>query len=310
MDKVLITTSSFGETGSDPFANMRGEKINIVFNPYGRRLTEGEAKDLLEKHQPVGMIAGVEPLNADFFRLAKRLKIVSRCGAGLDSVDVGAAEEMGIVVTSTPDAVTVPVAELTLGLILSLLRNIHIADRSVRNGGWERPMGSLLHRKVVGIIGMGRIGKYMAGLMAPFGCRLLGFDQEIAENDRCAIVGLDELLSESDIVTLHIPYSRENHHFISASEMSKMKEGAFLINAARGGLVNEEALFEVLKSKKLSGAALDCFEEEPYSGNLKGLENVLLTSHIGSYAREAREEMELEAVENLLRELKRAGVIR
>lgn len=305
----MITTSSFGGTGADPLAKMEGENIEPVFNPYGRRLTEGEVKELLLEHQPVGMIAGVEPLRADFFGLAKRLKVVSRCGAGLDSVDVTAAGDMGIVVTSTPDAVTVPVAELTLGLILSLLRNIHIADRSVRDGGWERPMGRLLNKKTVGIIGMGRIGMYLTRLMAPFGCRILGCDPLIAESHRCEMVDLDRLLSESDIVTLHIPYSAENHHFISTAEIAKMKEGAYLINAARGGLVDEEALFDALESKKLSGAALDCFEEEPYGGKLTGLTNVLLTSHIGSYAREAREEMEMTAVENLLRELKKAGVI-
>jgi len=201
------------------------------------------------------------------------------------------------------------VAELTLGMILTLLRRIHISDASIRQGKWERPMGGLLHEKTVGIIGCGRIGSYLAKLLSAFGCRVLGCDLVGQEGKYYEPVNLDEILLQADVVTLQLSYSEKNHYIINAERLQAMKPGALLINTARGGLVDEEALYEALKRGHLGGAALDCFESEPYSGLLKELDNVLLTAHIGSYAQEGRQLMEQQAVENLLHELRRCGVI-
>ena len=309
MHKILITTSSFARNDRSLPDTFAVKGLQIALNPYARKLSESEVNELIQEHQPIGMIAGVEPLTRGVLEKTKNLKVISRVGIGMDSVDLQTAKNLDIVVTNTPDAPTIPVAELTLGMILSLLRRIHISDASIRGSDWVRPMGNLLHGKTVGIIGCGRIGSYLAGLLSSFGCKILGCDPFVNKSDNFFLVGLEKILSDADIISLHIPYNRGNHHFINAGRIQNMKKGALLINAARGGLVDEDALSSALSSGHLGGAALDCFEQEPYTGKLKDLENVLLTAHIGSYAQEGRVMMERQAVENLFRELKKAGCI-
>jgi D-3-phosphoglycerate dehydrogenase len=236
------------------------------------------------------------------------LKAISRCGIGMDSVDLDAAQELAIIVTNTPEGPTIAVAELTLGLIFSVLRRIHIADNAIRKNEWVRPMGYLLSGKTIGLIGCGRIGSHLAGLLSSLNSTVIAYDILGKENACWQSVSLDVLLSQADIVSLHMPYNRDNHHFINHDRIMSMKKGAFLINAARGGLVDEKALFDALTSGQLAGAALDCFEQEPYQGNFTRLDNVLLTGHIGSYAREARVMMEQQSVDNLLKAMKEAGV--
>lgn len=299
---VLITTSSFREHLLDM---IRGEGYEPVLNPFGRKLTGEEAAQLLLRHRPVGMIAGVEPLTREVLTGVRELRVISRCGIGLDSVDLETARELGIVVTNTPDAPTVPAAELTLGLILALLRGIPRSDASIRSGRWTRPMGRLLGGKTVGIIGCGRIGTRVAGLLSAFGCRCLGYDPHAAPCAPVERVPLSTLLARSHVVTLHLPYSEATRHFLDARRLGEMQKGAMVVNAARGGLIDEGALEECLRSGHLAGAALDCFENEPYTGPLRDLDNVVLTGHIGSYAQEARVLMEEQATEHLVRELRK-----
>jgi len=294
---VLITTSSFGE---EILETLRQGGVNPVLNPYRRKLGAEEADLLIQEHRPVGIIAGVEPLTRAVLCRAPFLRAISRCGIGMDSVDLAAARELGIDVTNTPDAPTIPVAELTVGMILSLLRSLHHSDASVRGGGWERPMGGLLHGKTVGVVGCGRIGSYVAELLAPFGCRLLGCDPGRASHPRLQLLALDAMLPLCDVVTLHLPCTAQTRGVLDAPRIAAMKTGAMLVNASRGGLVDEGALVRALEEGKLSGAALDCFDEEPYRGALTRCKNTLLTAHIGSYAREGRVFMERQAAENLL----------
>ena len=310
MYKVIVTTSSFAKNDRSLLNIFAEQDLRIVLNPFARKLTESEVTELIEDQQPVGMIAGVEPLTRKVLEKAKNLKVISRAGIGMDSVALQAAKDLGIVVTNTPDAPTIPVAELTLGMILSLLRRIHISDASIRRGDWVRPMGNLLHDKTVGLIGCGRIGSYLAGLLSSFGCKILGCDPFVNKSDNFFLDSMERILSNADIISLHIPYNQENHHFINGKRIQRMKRGALLINAARGGLVDEDALYNALSSGYLGGAAIDCFEQEPYTGKLKNLDNVLVTAHVGSYAQEGRIMMERQAVENLLQELKKAGSIK
>jgi D-3-phosphoglycerate dehydrogenase / 2-oxoglutarate reductase len=304
METILITTSSFDKANTGLVGLLESRGYRVVLNPFGRKLSEDEVLKLVVDHQPVGMIAGVEPLTDKVLALAEKLKVISRCGIGLDSVDLDAAKELNITVTNTPDAPTMAVAELTLGMILSLLRSIHLSDSSIREGNWLRPTGNLLHKKCVGIIGCGRIGSRLAHLLGPFECRVLGCDIVCGE-DECNYEpkGLDTIFTEADIITLHIPYSAENHHFINAERINMMKNKCIIVNTARGGLIDEDALYEALKDSRLGGAALDSFEEEPYRGALKTINNVLLTAHIGSYAQEGRIMMESQAVNNLIEAL-------
>lgn len=309
MDNILITTSTFGENDPSLIESIKEKGLEVILNPYIRKLAKHEVSKLMDRHQPIGMIAGVEPLTKGILKKAKNLKIISRCGIGLDSVDLKAANELGIIVTNTPDAPTIPVAELTLGIILTLMRRIHLSDSSIRNGKWERPMGKLLYKKTVGIIGCGRIGTYLARLLVPFECTVLGCDIVDKSEECYQQVSFGEILREADVITLHIPYSPGNDYFMNSRHINSMKKGAFLINTSRGGIVDEAALYDALKNSRIGGAALDCFEEEPYEGPLKQLNNVLLTAHIGSYAKEGRMDMEKQAVGNLLKALVDKGMI-
>ncbi|MCG8471955.1 MAG: hypothetical protein MI742_08875, partial [Desulfobacterales bacterium] len=191
------------------------------------------------------------------------------------------------------------------GLILSLLRGIHLSHASICGGSWHRPMGALLSGKTVGVVGYGKIGSHLAHLLKPFGCEIFAFDTSPLCHFPASVrqAAFSELLFESDIVTLHLPYNRKTHHLVNESALRRMKKGAYFVNAARGGLVDEAALYQVLRSGKLAGAALDTFGEEPYCGPLSSLDNVLLTAHIGSYAFESRVRMETESVNNLVRVL-------
>lgn len=300
--KILCTTSSFNK-------DLIPEDFQFISNPYKRKLTETEVTELIEVHQPEAIIAGVEPLTRRVLQKAKNLKVISRCGIGLDTVDLDAARELGITVTNTPDGPTRAVAELTLGLMLNLIRSIHISDAGIRNGKWERPMGSLLEGKTIGIIGCGRIGTAVAKLVKAFDCIVLGYDKYVKANEYMNMVPFEKLIAEADIITLHIPYSKETHNILGSKELSSMKKDAFIINTSRGGLIDEEVLYKKLKLGELKGAALDCYNDEPYVGPLKELNNVLLTAHIGSYAREARMLQEKQAVENLIFHMKKVGEI-
>lgn len=293
---ILVTTATFDATGFP-------EGLNVVYNPVGRRLNEEEIFRLVLEYQPAGILAGVEPLTRRVMEAARGLKVVSRCGIGLDSVDLEAAKDLGIKVTNTPDAPTDSVAELTLGMILCLLRRITVMDASLKQGVWKDAGGFMLKDKTVGVVGGGRIGTAVARLLLAFGCNVIGYDPYLKSHSLMELMPLDGLVAASDVVTLHIPHTKETHHLIDGRRLGLMKPGALLINAARGGVVDEAPLYDALAGGRLGGAALDCFEEEPYSGPLTGLNNVILTPHVGSAAFESRVNMEREAMRNLLANL-------
>ena len=308
MYKILISTSSFDLANIPELCALESAGFEFILNPYARRLSENEISTLLEDNV-VGLIAGVEPLTSNVLHSAQLLKVIARCGIGMDSVDVSAAQELGIRLSNTPDAPTLPVAELTLAHMLNLLRSVSRADRGVRNNEWKALMGSLLSEKTVGIIGFGRIGRKVAELVQAFGAKVLAYDVlPIQSIGNVTEVDLNTLLCESDLISLHLPYCESTHHLISANQIELMKSSAFLFNISRGGLVDETALYDALAAQRLAGAGLDAFENEPYTGPLKELENVLITTHMGSYAREARIKMEQEAARNLVADLRKLGL--
>lgn len=300
MATVLITTSSFGVYDMAPIRKLKAAGYDVVVNPYGRKLTEDELIGLIEEYSPVGVLAGVEPFTEKAMNAAQDLKVISRCGIGLDSVDCIAAKNKGIVVTNTPDAPTAAVAEVTVGAMLSSLRGLHTSHKQICCGEWCRPFGNLLSHQTVGLMGMGRIGSYVASLLAPFGCSLIACDPYAEMPATIRSVSFEELCSQSDILSLHLPYSSATHHIIDEKSLQLMKPSAYLINYSRGGLINEAALCSALQENRLRGAALDCFEKEPYVGELTTIENVLLTGHIGSYAKEGRIIQETQTVDNFL----------
>lgn len=309
MKKVLFTTSSFDLDNFCDRAQIETAGYEFVLNPLGKRLTEQQLLELIDANV-VGIVAGLEPLTAAVIERAPSLKVVARCGIGMDNVDLAAASAHGISVFNTPDAPTRSVAELTIAHILSLVRRIPECDRNVRNRNWRPLMGSLLSEQTVGVVGFGRIGSAVVRLLKAFEPRILINDvAHVGERGDVAFVPLAELLEASDIVTLHIPYSPETRHLINAERLAMMKPGSLLINVARGGLIDEGAMIDALRSGRLGGVALDCCEVEPYSGPLAEFDCVQFTAHMGSYAREARAMMEAEACRALVNGLRQHGLL-
>lgn len=310
MSKLVISTSSFDVEGNSSLNHLVNSGMHIVRNSYKRKLTEDEAIELLGE-DTIGMIAGIEPLTERVFSSAKNLKVVSRCGAGLDSVELAAAELHGISVFNTPEAPAQAVAELTMGLMLAALRRICQTDRLLRINEWPRMQGQLFAAQTVGIIGLGHIGKRVARLSQAFDARVIAHDPHIDPTSHgVESVSLEELFAEANVISLHVPYTTDTHHLLDAKSFARMKPGSIIINAARGGLIDETALDEALISGHLGMAALDVFEQEPYHGPLTKNDRMILTSHIGSLAKESRKCMELEAAENLLKGLINAGLIK
>lgn len=305
MSIVAISTGSFGRESPRPLELLRAAGFEIRPNASGRTLTSDEAKEHLQG--VVGLVAGTEKLTREVLAANPQLRCISRVGVGIDGVDLAAAKELGITVVNTPEAHVDAVAELTLAGLFAALRQIPKSDASIRGGAFEKPMGRLLRGKSVGFIGFGRVARALAKLLAPFEGERWAYDPQQDEAGAQALGvrygSLDEVLAASDIISLHLPYSKAAHNLIGAGELAKMKDEAILVNTARGGLVDEAALLAHLQSKPKAAAYLDCFEKEPYQGPLAQAKNAVLTAHIGSYAREARIRMEVEAVENLLANL-------
>lgn len=308
MSKVLITTSSFSLGNFALAKSLHDAGISIEVNPHGRRLSEDEVAELVAT-DVIAILAGLEPLTDRVLSNAKSLRVIARCGTGLDSVDLQAASRLGIDVFNTPDAPTQAVAELTIAHMLNSLRHISTTDSNMRSGKWTPTMGSLLTTKTVGLIGVGRIGSAVAKLAQAFGARVIGFDPVVSSHNSVELLSLDEVLSQADIVSLHVPINDQTHHILNANTISRMKPGSIVVNVSRGGLIDESALHDALKSQHLSGAALDCFEDEPYSGPLLQIPGVHVTAHMGSYARETRDLMEVEASTNLVNGLRKRGLI-
>jgi D-3-phosphoglycerate dehydrogenase len=310
MSKIVISTSSFDLDHNPVIQRLLSQGISVTSNPYRRKLTEEEITTLLGNNT-IALLAGVEPLTERVLTAAGgTLRVIARCGTGLDNVDLEAARRLGISVSNTPEAPAQAVAELTLGLMLGCLRQINRTDQLIRRGEWPRTQGRLLAAQTIGIIGLGHIGRRVARLCQAFEANVIAHDPYLQQAfEGIAFVPLTVLLEQADLVTLHLPYSAEVHHLLDAQAIARMKPGAILVNAARGGLVDEAALHAALNAGHLNAAALDSFEQEPYHGPLCECEQIILTSHCGSLAQEARQRMEIEAAENLWHGLIKAGVI-
>ncbi len=275
----------------------------------------GVPKDELPKH--IGdldaiIIRSATKVRKEFIDAAKNLKVIGRAGVGLDNVDVDYAKSKGIKVLNTPGATSISVAELVIGLILAVMRKIAYADRGMRRGEWPKKKckGIEMYGKTLGIIGIGRIGREVAKRAKAFGMKIIYYDVFKLDDRTASELGveyrdLDDLIEEADVITLHVPLLPETKHMINAERIAKMKDGAIVINAARGGVVDEEALYEALKSGKLYGAALDVYEHEPLKeSKLFELDNIVLTPHIGAQAKEGQTRAGIEIAQKVAEALK------
>ncbi len=309
---VATTTSSFCPPDAEPHRRLLDAGCEIRINPYDRKLTEDESVEVLAGTH--GVVAGTSPITSRVLDAAPTLAVVSRVGVGLDSVDVAAVHDRGVELYITAEAVRAPVAELTIGLILSVLRQIPAADRMIRAGDWRQVKGRLLSERTVAVVGFGGIGRSVAQLLAPFGCRVLACDVAGIDSGTAAEFGVEErsladALTEADVVTVHVPLTDETRGIIGEAEFGTMPEGSIVVNTARGGVVDEAALCGALDSGHLAGAGLDVFDREPYSGPLTDFDNVVLTTHLGSATIEARDRMENEAVERILTVFRHRGLL-
>ena len=307
-DKIFISTSSFAVHSKEPLDILDENQLQYTLNPYGKKLN---GKELLTKAKNVdAIIAGTEKYDRIALESLPKLKVISRLGVGMDNIDLDMAEQKGIKVYKTQTTPAPAVAELVLGLMIDIARKVTKQHGKLTDGIWKKEMGVLLQGKTLGIIGLGTIGKALVKLVKGFNFNILAYDlyqdESFQSKNNITYCDLDTLLKESDIVSIHLNLSDQTKNMMNKQRLGQMKPDSILINASRGEIIDEDALYDILKGKKIIGAGLDVFREEPYRGPLTELYNVVLTPHIGSYAKELRIQMEIEAVENLIKGLNEA----
>jgi len=305
MAKALITTEPFGDKDRLPLELLEMNSIEFLVNPLNKKLTEDELAKMVTDFDVI--IAGTEPITKKVMDSATNLKMISRVGIGLDSVDLLEAEKKDITVSYTPDAPAPAVAELTVGLMLTLLRSLQLSNMEMHNGKWHRFFGRRLSEVTIGIIGVGRIGadvlQHLQGFYSP----------KILLNDTNPNYKLDQkfnniewtdkesIYQQADVISIHTPLTAQTKNMIKKEQLLSMKEDAVIINTARGGIINEQDIYDVMKSGHLSGAAIDVFDFEPYDGKLKEIKRCILTAHMGSMSIDCRTRMEIEATEEAVR---------
>ncbi len=302
--RVLVTPTSYGK--NDPLLKTALENLvgEVLYNPTGKPLSSSEVTRLLPGVD--GYIAGLDVIDRAALAGANQLKVIARYGVGVDAVDLNAAKEKGIIVTNTPGANSTSVAELTIGLMLALARQFQKAFIATRQGNWPRLSGVALEGKTVGLVGLGSIGKMTATRLSTFGCRILAYDPfpdtAFARQNSITLASLKDLLSQSDFVSLHLPVLPETRNLVNHEFLGMMKQGACLINTARGELVDESALFKALESGYLGGAALDALVNEPPdpSHPLLALPNIITTPHLGAQTDGAVNQMGRMALDDCL----------
>ena len=287
---------------NEPMKKLKNTGFIIEKNNKGRKLTESEMHKLIYKYD--GVIAGTELYSEKILKKAKKLKVISRLGVGTDNININYAQSNQISIYKTSTSPAVSVAELSLGLILDLLRSISLHNSDLKKGLWNKRMGSILSQKTLGIIGFGSVGQAFANITKGFGLNYLINDIRVNNDynkfDNFKFCTIEELFSESDIISIHTNLTSETDGLIDYRLLSKMKDSAFIINTSRGEIINESDLIKALEKKVIAGAALDVFSKEPYQGRLIDFDNLIATPHIAAYAKEIRSTMELEAVSNLI----------
>lgn len=289
--KILISSRSFNRT-SRSLEIFNALHYDVVSCKERNKVTEDLMIKIVDE-TVVGIIAGTEPITKKVLEKTPNLKVISRYGSGTDNIDLNYCKQHNIKIYTTTSQ-SLAVAEFTIALMLDLLKKI-----SFTKNQWNPQTGNLLTNKIIGIIGYGSIGKEVERLLQPFNVKILKYDNQLKKS-----TGLQEIFEYSDVVTVHLPLTPETHCIINKQHFNMANRDLLFVNTSRGGIVDEEALYQALYTKQIAGAAVDVFEVEPYVGKLQKLSNVILTPHIASFTFETRQEMEEEVVNNLLKELK------
>ena len=299
--KVHITTLPFNK---DNLAFLE-KSFDVSINPLGRKIKNEEVYEQVNKADYI--IAGTEKYDQELLSKLVNLKGISRVGIGIDNIDLDIAAKNNIKIFNTPEEPAKGVAELTIAFILNLLREISSHQLNLNQGNWERTLGKSLNEATISLIGGGRVAKNVSKFLLSAGVKKIKvFDVLDLSTDpdwkheSISICEFEECLSNSDIVSLHVPMNEENKNMISKKEFLVMSKNSYLINVSRGGLINEEDLYEALNSNLIKGAALDVFATEPYEGKLLECKNLIATPHVASSTEYVRDQMERKACENLI----------
>jgi len=310
--RVLVSAPYFIPVIEEYQQRLAAEDIELVPAQVHERLSEAELLDVVSDID--GIICGDDRITKRVLSAAPRLKVISKWGTGIDSIDSTEAERRGIPVYRTPNAFSEPVADTVLGYILTFARRLLWMDRDIRRGNWEKPPLVSLRECVLGVVGVGDCGKAVVRRAMAFGMQLLGNDIVKMPDDFLAetgieIVSLENLIARADFVSLNPDLNPTSYHLIAKQQLEMMKPSAYLINASRGPVVDEAALIEALQKKNIAGAALDVFEEEPLPQNspLRELDNCLLAPHNANSSPKAWQQVHENTVRNLLKGLQAAG---
>lgn len=302
--RLLVTPTSYGKNDSRLKTDLEAKVGGVTYNPTGKPLTSAEVTVLLPGID--GYIAGLDAIDAAALAGADRLKVIARYGVGVDNVDLAAARARKIVVTNTPGANSASVAELALGLLLALARQIPEAVEAVHLGKWPRYAGLSLEGKTIGILGLGAIGRQLVRRLQGFDCRIVAHDPFVDAASASAmgveLTGMDDVLAQADFLSLHMPLLSGTRGVVNDEFLGRMKPGAFLINTARGEVIDEAALLRALQSGHLRGAGLDTFAKEPPDPEnpLLKLPQVVATPHLGAMTDGATSKMGWMAMQDCL----------
>ena len=304
--KVLITPRSFGKSDPEVFNMLENSGITVKKNETGSILSEAQLKDAIV--DCTGVIIGVDPLNADVLASAPNLRAVAKYGVGTDNIDMEYCERHGIKVSRTIGANSAAVADYTFALMLALARSVIPIDSQCRRGDWRKIATSDVSGKTLGLIGLGAIARHVARRAAGFDMKILAFDvfwdESYASANNIIKADVDIICRECDFISLHVPLLPETQNIIGAKQIAQMKRSAYIINTARGGLIDEDALFSALKDHRIAGAGLDAFAEEPPANTeWFGLDNVVLGSHCAASTEGAANAMGRMAVQNIIADL-------
>jgi D-3-phosphoglycerate dehydrogenase len=295
----MVTTHPFGSANDLPIKHL--EDHDVHYNDVGRKYKIEEVVERLKEFQPEILIAGTEKYDSEMLDMLPDLKMISRVGIGLDSVPIEECKRRGIVVSYTPDAPSNSVAELTICQMINMLRQVQNVDRNMREKKWTRRIGKEIRDCNVGVIGCGRIGKLVVDKLEGFKPRRILVNDIVHDKakglPRSEYATKMQILSSCDIITLHIPYNDDNENYMSKAEFEILKKDVKIVNMSRGGVVDEDCLYDFLRDNPDSAAAVDTFIEEPYEGKLSELDNAYLTPHLGSCSTRSRIDMELGAAE-------------
>ena len=305
--KIFVASRSFGEYSGSTKKYLEENDCILSWNELGRPYKEEEMLNIIHKYD--GIIVGVDTITKEVIKRGINLKVVAKNGVGVDNIDLEAASEAGIFVVNAPGTNSHSVADLAIALMLNLCRKISAIDQMTKRGLWQRRIGRELWQKTVGIIGTGEIGKGVAKRLKGFNCKILAYDinidKKFAKDYDVNYLQLIEVLKNADFISLHVPLNKHTKYLIDTKELNMMKKTAFLINTSRGGIVNEESLYNALKNNIIEGAASDVFSEEPPGNSpLFSLENFIATSHIGAYTYETNERTGMTVARNIVQGLK------